>query len=292
MTPTYNIEQGDCLELMRGLADGSVDCVVTDPPYLYLDHKLDKQFNQELFFSEAFRVLHKKTGYLVFFGRGKSFYYWNTLCADLGLEFVEEIIWDKIRNTSPFLPVARVHETIAIGRKGKSPINKVYIDKGEYDLISNPQAILNDLKRLISSFKKLKPEDLENFKKGMFNVQKHTSKFSITTGLNTTHKDRGYNTYQSYIKGKLLSSICRVQKEHYQFEHPTQKPVKLLEQLVKLVSNENNTILDPFMGSGTTGVACMNLNRNFIGYELDPEYFKIAEARIENAKNKKEKILL
>lgn len=292
MTSTYNIKQGDCLELMKGLPDGSVDCVLTDPPYLYLNHKLDKQFNQELFFNESYRVLNKKTGYLVFFGRGKSFYFWNTLCGSLGLEFVEEIIWDKIHNTSPFLPVARVHETIAIWRKGKMPVNKVYIDKGEYDLIYNPQTILNDLKRIISTFKKLDPEDLENFKKGMFNVQKDTRKFNITTGLNTTSKDRGYNTYQSYIKGKLLSSICRVQKEHYKFEHPTQKPVKLLEQLIKLVSNENNTILDPFMGSGTTGVACINLNRNFIGYELDQDYYKIAENRILNAKNQMEQILV
>jgi len=66
--------------------------------------------------------------------------------------------------------------------------------------------------------------------------------------------------------------------------HPTQKNTGLMEWLTKIHSNENQTVLDPFMGSGTTGVACKNLNRNFIGIELDEKYFKIAEERINNTK--------
>ena len=62
--------------------------------------------------------------------------------------------------------------------------------------------------------------------------------------------------------------------------HPTQKPVDLFEYLIKTYTNEGDLVLDNCMGSGTTGVACKNLNRNFIGIELDPEYFKIAEKRI------------
>jgi site-specific DNA-methyltransferase (adenine-specific) len=62
--------------------------------------------------------------------------------------------------------------------------------------------------------------------------------------------------------------------------HPTVKPIALMEYLIKLVSREGHTVLDPFMGSGTTGIACKNLNRDFIGIEKDEEYVKIAEARI------------
>jgi DNA modification methylase len=62
--------------------------------------------------------------------------------------------------------------------------------------------------------------------------------------------------------------------------HPTVKPVKLMEYLVKLVSREGAIVLDPFMGSGSTGIACKNLNRSFIGVEMDEEYMKIAKARI------------
>ena len=69
--------------------------------------------------------------------------------------------------------------------------------------------------------------------------------------------------------------------------HPTQKPVELLEYLIKTYTNENETVLDNCMGSGTTGVACKNLNRNFIGIELDKDYFKIAKERIENVSNSK-----
>jgi site-specific DNA-methyltransferase (adenine-specific) len=67
-------------------------------------------------------------------------------------------------------------------------------------------------------------------------------------------------------------------------EHTTQKPISLMEHLVKIHTNENDLVLDPFMGSGTTGVACKNLNRNFIGIELDKEYFNIAKERIYDTK--------
>ena len=67
--------------------------------------------------------------------------------------------------------------------------------------------------------------------------------------------------------------------------HPTQKPVALMEYLIKTYTNEGETVLDFTMGSGTTGVACVNLNRNFIGIEMSPEYFKMAKDRIEQAKN-------
>ena len=75
-----------------------------------------------------------------------------------------------------------------------------------------------------------------------------------------------------------ISPIVPWSKEHN--SHPTQKPIQLMERCVKLWSNENNLILDPFMGSGSTGVACKLNNRNFIGIELDKEYFKIAKDRI------------
>ena len=67
--------------------------------------------------------------------------------------------------------------------------------------------------------------------------------------------------------------------------HPTQKPVSLMEHLLKIHSNENDTVLDPFMGSGSTGVACINTKRDFIGMELDKEYFRIAEKRIQEAQS-------
>jgi DNA modification methylase len=68
-------------------------------------------------------------------------------------------------------------------------------------------------------------------------------------------------------------------------EHPTQKPVKLMERIIEMSSNEGDTVLDGCMGSGSTGVACLNLNRNFIGFEVDGKYFRIAEDRIHHINN-------
>ena len=85
-------------------------------------------------------------------------------------------------------------------------------------------------------------------------------------------------------KGALLSSIIVENREHYTMQHPTQKPYKLIEKLIQLVSNKNDTILDTFMGSGSTGIACLTQERNFIGCEIDKEYFDIAENRIKDKK--------
>jgi site-specific DNA-methyltransferase (adenine-specific) len=74
--------------------------------------------------------------------------------------------------------------------------------------------------------------------------------------------------------------------------HPTQKPVQLMERIVSVFTNENDIVLDSFMGSGTTGVACMNLNRRFVGIELDKEYFQLAEQRIQTAQNQTHEILM
>ena len=89
--------------------------------------------------------------------------------------------------------------------------------------------------------------------------------------------------FQSVKVGKIETSIMRCNREQYKYQHPTQKPVALMERIVKLISNENDTILDPFMGGGSTGIACINTNRKFIGIELDDEYFDTAVNRINKA---------
>ena len=78
-------------------------------------------------------------------------------------------------------------------------------------------------------------------------------------------------------KVKIFPTVSSKQRKH-----PTEKPVKLLEELINLHSFEKNWIFDPFMGGGSTGIACMNTNRNFVGFELDEKYFDIAKERIEN----------
>lgn len=159
----------DNLEVMKRLPNESIDVICIDPPYLYLkNQKLERPFDEQLFFSECARLL-TKNGFIVMFGRGESFYRWNTLLENMRLKngnylfvdkkvtitnnhdvkqqlyfegenitgnksfkkvftFKEEIIWNKRRITSPVLPLGRIHETIAIFSKGNGKINKVKID--------------------------------------------------------------------------------------------------------------------------------------------------------------------
>lgn len=269
---------GDCLEFMENMQE-QVDLVLTDPPYLYLEHKLDKQFNQELFFDLSYKILDKNS-IMAFFGRGKSFYYWNVLANKVGLDFKEEVIWDKNHGTSPCLSLQRIHETIAVYQKGHKPVNKVYIDYGDYN-IEAEKTILNDLKILVSLIKNCETiEELKEWKEGKLTTLRTNKKHNITTKLNK-RKDRNFNTYQLVDKGKLLSSIIRIIREQHQFIHPTQKPVELLKHLINLCSQENQLVFDGFSGSGSCAVACIKTNRRFIGCELDKEYFNLACNRID-----------
>ena len=97
------------------------------------------------------------------------------------------------------------------------------------------------------------------------------------TEMDETQNYHGKNYEADKLLPKQLIYFSREQRGKV---HPTQKPVALLEYLVKTYTLEGETVLDNTMGSGSTGIACKNLNRNFIGIELDPDYFKIAEKRI------------
>lgn len=158
----------DNLGVMATLADESIDVICIDPPYLYLkNQKLERPFDETKFFNECRRLLTKK-GFIVLFGRGTSFYRWNTILDSLGFVFKEEVIWDKSYVSSPLMPMSRVHETISILTKKEGGINKVkvpYLEMKGNDIDS----IVTDIKRLKTTFKNTKSlnavlEFLENNK--------------------------------------------------------------------------------------------------------------------------------
>ena len=158
----------DNLEVMATLPDESIDVICIDPPYLYLkNQKLERPFDEHKFFAECKRLLTKK-GFIVLFGRGTSFYRWNTILDGLGFVFKEEVIWDKSYVSSPLMPMSRVHETISILTKKEGGINKVkvpYLEMKGHDIDS----IVTDIKRLKTTFKNTKSlnavlEFLENNK--------------------------------------------------------------------------------------------------------------------------------
>ena len=130
ITEKIKLYNEDNIETFKRLNDESVDVILTDPPYLYLKkQKIEREFDEQLFFSECKRVL-KNDGFVILFGRGTSFYRWNTILADLGFVFKEEVIWDKRLSTSPLLPLLRIHETISIHTKKSGTINRSLIKIG------------------------------------------------------------------------------------------------------------------------------------------------------------------
>ncbi|KAA6342203.1 DNA adenine methyltransferase YhdJ [termite gut metagenome] len=197
----------DCTLGISRIPSESIDCILTDPPYLYLkNQKLDKPFDEQTFFGEVERVL-KKEGFIVLFGRGTSFYRWNTILADLGFNFKEEFIWDKGYCTSPLMPISRVHETISIHTKKSGTINKVkvpYLEMKRHDIDS----IITDIKRLKTTFKNTKSLDavlefLENNK--VVYDRKHTDGFA-----SSYHK----NSFMSVnVEASAIKAICNGMNE-------------------------------------------------------------------------------
>ena len=160
------------------------------------------------------------------------------------------------------------------------------IDEFRYDLIWD--------KKLSSGFLNANQMPLRSheticiFGGSIYNPQKTIGKPNHSQGNTTSIKTNCYGESKridlDFTNMKHPKSVLQIQKIHpSKTEHPTQKPVELMEWLIKTYTNEGDTVLDITMGSGTTGVACVQTGRNFIGIEIDPTYFAIAEKRIKEA---------
>lgn len=255
MSATRLIE-GDCIEEMRNIRDGSVDMILCDLPYGVLNRgnksaKWDNVIPFEELWEQYERII-KDNGAVVLFGQGM---FTAKLMMSNEKLWRYNLIWDKVAPTG-FLNANRMplrsHEDICV----------FYRELPVY----NPQ------------MSKCEPHK-RNHTKG---------------NLNRPHMNRCYGDMMEVptvvSDEKFPKSIISVSKEHCvgKFYHPTQKPVALLEYLVKTYTNKGDTVLDNTMGSGSTGVACVNTGRDFIGIELDNNYFNIARQRIDDAVKDKE----
>ncbi len=231
----FELINGDCLEEMKKIPDGSIDLVLTDPPYGTTQNKWDTVIDLQLMWEQINRVVKPNAPTLLFAQ--------TPFDKKLGTSNIEHLkyewIWQKEQGTGHLnakkMPL-KDHENILV----------FYNKLPTY----NPQMIGEEERRVTRSG----------------NVSKTTNYGSFTEIAESTYK------------GRYPKSIYKCHKENGL--HPTQKPVALMEYLIKTYTNEGETVLDFTMGSGTTGVACKNLNRNFIGIELDKEYYEIAKQRI------------
>ena len=202
----------DNSELMAKMEDESVDVILTDPPYLYLkNQKLERPFDEQLFFSECKRVL-AKDGFIVMFGRGTSFYRWNTILDDLGFNFKEEIIWNKSYSTSPLMALSRIHETVSIFTKGKGKINRVkvpYMEMKSHDL----ESVIGDVKRMRPILKNTKSLDavLAFLENNIVPTDKE-NKLSTTISSIVKTQDRCASVLNGITNGVNEKSIIRTDR--------------------------------------------------------------------------------
>lgn len=281
MIELYNEDNKD---LMSRLPNESIDVICIDPPYLYLkNQKLEREFDEQLFFSECKRVL-TKNGFIVLFGRGTSFYRWNTILDSLGFKFKEEIVWNKTMNSIPAAPILRVHELINVYTKNSGKLNSPlipYIEAKQHNLDS----IYQDLKRIKSAINSKEFEDIEYFlKTGEIIYKEKKSRNFFKNAY--SDRSRGLATFRTIKNGMKEKTIMTVTRDHYRSIHPTQKPVRLLERLLALVipDKPKNEIMvaDFFGGSFSTMEAVFNMGMNGIACEIDKEYFEAGKQRIES----------
>ena len=238
---------GDCLDIMPDLPDKSIDMILCDLPYGTTACKWDTIIPFEPLWEQYKRII-KDNGAIVLTASQP----FTTDVINSNREwFKYEWIWDKVSGKDFYQSRRRPlkqHENILIFSKEQTTYN---------------------------------PQMNEAEKKNIRDRVKNKTKAQTGTIYGdlkeyTTKKDE-----RKRYPGSVFVHSYQENELHYSKRlHQTQKPVALFEYLIKTYTNEGDTVLDNCMGSGTTGVACKNLNRNFIGIELDPEYFKIAEKRI------------
>lgn len=235
----------DCLKIMSELSDKSIDCIICDLPYSITKEKWDKKIPFDKLWTNYNRII-KDNGAIVLFGQ-------EPFSSELRLSNIKDykydIYWEKERLTNIAQVKKRVGKTV-------ETISIFYKKQCTY----NPQMIKYEG---VPRSNKVKNGTLGKL------VDNQTKKVLEYNDTGWRYPTQVWKYQRDCLKSNL---------------HPTQKPLALLENLVKTFSNEKDVILDNCMGSGTTGVACVKNNRNFIGIEIDEKYFDIAKDRIEKEK--------
>lgn len=231
---------GDCLERMKEIPDGSVDIILCDPPYATTQNKWDSLVGLPLMWEQLKRVTKPNCAIVI-----TSQTPFDKVLACSNLEMLRyEWIWEKTTATGHLnakrMPM-KAHENILV----------FYTRLPTY----NPQKTFGHERKVSSAEHKVSCVETSNY--GSHGLTSYDS------------TERYPRSVQVFPTDKQKSTL-----------HPTQKPVALMEYLIKTYTNEGETVLDFTFGSNTTGVACKNLSRKYIGIEMDEAYFNIGKERI------------
>lgn len=242
----YNM---DCLEGMKRIQDKSIDMILCDLPYGTTACKWDEVIPLEELWNQYKRVI-KDNGAIVLTAIEP---FASILRMNAVDNYRHEWIWNK-ESAGNFIQAKnhplRIHENVLVFSKKKVNYHPIMID-------ADPQNI-----RPLST-KKQSTSFLGKVSNGEFKASAN------------------YNPKKRYPKSIITFNARSAECNNVNRVHPTQKPVALFEYLIKTYTNEGGTVLDNCMGSGTTAVACINTNRNFIGFELDKDYYEASKKRLE-----------
>ena len=246
----YDIKQGDCLELMKDIPDGSIDMILCDLPYGTTASSWDNIINFEELWQQYKRII-KPGGAIGLFGSG-SFTY--KLIQSNEEWYKYKWVWLKNRKlnfvNAKNRPMTSYEEIMMFSNGNTANGSKI-------KMCYYPQGLV-EIHRV---------------------VKYRNTKFGTVVGKLHSPKEKIIQEYTNYPVD-VLQFDCEPRPIH-----PSQKPVALLEYLIKTYTNEGETVLDNCMGSGSTGIACIHTNRNFIGMELEEKYFNIAKDRMESELN-------
>ena len=233
--------QGDCLERMKEIADSSVDLVLTDPPYGTTACKWDSIIPLEPMWEQLKRVI-KPNGAIVMTA---SQPFTTTLISSNMKMFKYCWVWNKV------------------------------LPRGHLNAKKMPLRVFEDVAVFYSKPCTYNPQKTFGHKRKVART-KYNKEGDGSQVYGKESRDTFYDSDERYPTGIIEISTAN---QHGKV-HPTQKPVALMEYLIKTYTNEGETVLDFTLGSGTTGVACVNTGRKFIGIELDTHYFNVAKDRI------------
>jgi site-specific DNA-methyltransferase (adenine-specific) len=304
----FELYNGDCLDELKKLPDNSIDSCVTDPPYglSFMGNQWDYDVPSADIWREVLRVLKPGAHLLAFFG-SRTYHRGAIKIEDAGFEIRDQIMWlygsgfPKAGNLKP------AHEPIVVARKSFSGSRKDNVEKfgtgglniddcrlnggakkwtkprgGIWKTDSEAKAVLvdNPLGRYPANVIHDGAIDIEE---GRFFYCAKASKADRDEGLEQFLAKKVVTFQTGNGASGNASSLSADRNTEYKNIHPTVKPTDLMKYLVKLVTQKGGTVLDPFMGSGSTGKACGFEDYKFIGIERDAEYFEIAKVRIEHA---------
>ena len=247
--------QGDCLVEMDKIADKSVDMILCDLPYKKTDCKWDTIIPFEPLWDQYERII-KNNGVVVLTANEP---FTSLLVVSKIKWYRHRWIWEKDKSANIFLtksqPLKKTEDVIVFSKVG---FQKSWNDNTEKSLY-NPQMTMTDKPRIETGRKK---------GKSMAQINNRPKEMQYKTDPNKDPNSR------------FPKEIIYFPVPYKDRVHPTQKPVELMEYLIKTYTNEGDTVLDNCMGSGTTGVACKKTGRHFIGIEKDENYYNIAVRRV------------